>query len=124
MGQCPMAKKKRTISRLLRDILLVNLLPVALIFAALFYLDQYQQGLLTAEVSALREQARIYAGALAQTAVQNNAGGQATLNPDLAQPLLYSLTEPTPNAQALIYGPDGELIANSRVHPGPGGAII
>ncbi len=108
----------------MRDILLVNLLPLLLIFAALFYLDQYQQGLLTAEVSALREQARIYAGALAQTAVQNNAGGQATLNPDLAQPLLYQLTEPTPNAQALIYGPDGELIANSRVHPGPGGAIV
>jgi two-component system sensor histidine kinase ChvG len=116
--------KKPRLSRLLRDILLVNLLPVALIFAALFYLDQYQQGLLAAEVAALHEQARIYAGALAQTAVQNNAGGQATLNPDLAQPLLYSLTEPTPNAQALIYGPDGELIANSRVHPGPGGAII
>jgi two-component system sensor histidine kinase ChvG len=118
-----LAKKPR-ISRLLRDILLVNLLPVALIFAALFYLDQYQQGLLTAEVSALREQARIYAGALSQTAVQDNAGGQATINPDLAQPLLYQLTEPTPNAQALIYGPDGELIANSRVHPGPGGAIV
>ncbi len=124
MGQRPMAKKKRTLSRLLRDILLVNLLPVALIFAALFYLDQYQQGLLTAEVSALREQARIYAGALAQTAVQDNAGGQSALNPDLAQPLLYQLTEPTPNAQALIYGPDGELIANSRVHPGPNGAIV
>lgn len=118
-----MAKKPR-LSRLLRDILLVNLLPVALIFAALFYLDQYQQGLLAAEVSALREQARIYAGALSQSAVQDNAGGQTALNPDLAQPLLYQLTEPTPNAQALIYGPDGELIANSRVHPGPGGAIV
>jgi two-component system sensor histidine kinase ChvG len=109
---------------LLRDILLVNLLPVALIFAALFYLDQYQQGLLAAEVAALREQARIYAGALAQSAVDTNANGQVALNPDLAQPLLYQLIEPTPNAQALIYGPDGELIANSRVHPGPGGAII
>jgi two-component system sensor histidine kinase ChvG len=111
-------------SRLLRDILLVNLLPVALIFAALFYLDQYQQGLLAAEVSALREQARIYSGALAQSAVQVNAGGQVSIDPDLAQPLLYQLIEPTPNAQALIYGPDGELIANSRVHPGPGGAIV
>ncbi|MGE4480553.1 MAG: stimulus-sensing domain-containing protein [Acidocella sp.] len=110
-------------SRLLRDILLVNLLPLVLIFAALLYLDQYQQGLLTAEVSALREQARIYAGAIAETAVQDN-NGQQTLNPDLAQPLLYSLTEPTPNAQALIYGPDGELIANSRVHPGVGGVIV
>lgn len=108
---------------MLRDILLVNLLPLALIFAALLYLDQYQQGLLSAEVSALREQARIYAGAIAETAVQENNGQQA-LDPDLAQPLLYSLTEPTPNAQALIYGPDGELIANSRVHPGAGGAIV
>jgi len=115
--------KKPRLSRLLRDILLVNLLPVALIFAALFYLDQYQQGLLSAEVAALREQARIYAGALTQTAVQDNAG-QSVINPGLAQPLLYQLTEPTPNAQALIYGPDGEIIANSRVHPGAGGAIV
>jgi two-component system sensor histidine kinase ChvG len=118
-----MAKHPR-MSRLLRDILLVNLLPVALIFAALFYLDQYQQGLLSAEVAALREQARIYAGALAQSAVQNNPSNQPALNQDLAQPLLYQLIEPTPNAQALIYGPDGQIIANSRVHPGPGGAII
>ena len=107
----------------MRDILLVNLLPLVLIFAALLYLDQYQQGLLSAEVSALREQARIYAGAIAETAVQEN-NGQQMLDPDLAQPLLYSLTEPTPAAQALIYGPDGELIANSRVHPGAGGAIV
>ena len=114
---------KSRISRLLRDILLVNLLPLALVFAALLYLDQYQQGLLAADVSALREQARIYAGAIAETAVQQS-NGQQMLDPDLAQPLLYSLTAPTPNAQALIYGPDGELIANSRVHPGPGGAIV
>src|ERR1700751_1490972 len=115
-----MAKKNR-VSRLVRDILLVNLLPLVLIFVALLYLDQYQQGLLTAEVASLREQARIYAGALAQSAVQDNSGGQVSINPDLAQPLLFQLTEPTPNAQAMIYGPDGELIANSRVHPGSNG---
>ena len=79
----------------------MNLLPLVLIFAALLYLDQYQQGLLSAEVSALREQARIYAGAIAETAVQET-NNQPALNADLAQPLLYSLTEPTPNAQALI----------------------
>jgi two-component system, OmpR family, sensor histidine kinase ChvG len=118
-----MAKRPR-VSRLLRDILLVNLLPVALIFAALLYLDQYQQGLLTAEVTALRQQARIYAGALSQSAVQDNAAGQAALDQDLAQPLLFQLTEPTPSAQALIYGPNGTLIANSRVHPGANGAIV
>jgi len=116
--------KKPRLSRLLRDILLVNLLPVALFFAALLYLDQYQQGLVSTEVSALREQARIYAGALAQSAVQNNNSGQPAINADLAQPLLYQLVEPTPNAEALIYGPDGELIANSRVHPAAGGGIV
>jgi hypothetical protein len=95
--------RKPRLSRLLRDILLVNLLPVALIFAALFYLDQYQQGLLAAEVSALREQARIYAGALAQSAVQDNQANQPALDPDLAQPLLYQLIEPTPNAGADLW---------------------
>jgi two-component system sensor histidine kinase ChvG len=116
--------KRPRLSRLLRDILLVNLLPLVLIFAALLYLDQYQQGLLANQVSALREQAKIYAGALAQSAVQTNQASQPALNPDLAQPLLSRLLDPTPNAQALIYGPDGQIIANSRVRQGPGGAII
>ncbi|OYV52194.1 MAG: histidine kinase [Rhodospirillales bacterium 20-60-12] len=117
-------KSRRRMSPLLRRILLVNLMPLALIVAALLYLDQYQQGLLTAEVTALREQARIYAGALAESAVQDNAANQPTLNPDIARPLLYRLIEPTPNAQALIYGPDGQVVANSRIRQGPGGAII
>jgi two-component system sensor histidine kinase ChvG len=115
---------RQRFSPLLRRILLVNALPLALIVAAFLYLDQYQQGLVTAEVSALREQARIYAGALAESAVQVNAANQPALNQDLARPLLYRLIEPTPNAQALIYGPDGQVIANSRIREGPKGAII
>ncbi|MDD2875777.1 MAG: stimulus-sensing domain-containing protein [Acidiphilium sp.] len=118
------ARRRWRISPLMRRILLVNALPLALIVAALLYLDQYQHGLLTAEVTALREQARIYAGALAESAVQSNAANQPAINPDLARPLLYRLIEPTPNAQALIYGADGEVIANSRIRQGPGGAII
>ena len=42
----------RLVSPLLRRILLVNALPLALLVAALLYLDQYQNGLLEAEVSA------------------------------------------------------------------------
>ena len=61
--------RSRWVSPMLRRILLVNLLPLALLLAALLYLDQYQNGLLEAEVLALREQARIYAGALAESAV-------------------------------------------------------
>jgi len=113
----------RRVSPLLRRILLVNLLPLVLLLAALLYLDQYQNGLLQAEVLALREQARIYAGALGQTAVREDDGGKPHLVPDIARPLLHSLTEPTPSAQARVYDPEGQLIADSRVHEGAGGAV-
>ena len=46
------------------------------------------------------------------------------IQPDLARPLLRRLTEPTPNAQARLYAPDGQLIADSRVREGAGGAVV
>jgi two-component system sensor histidine kinase ChvG len=114
--------RARWVSPLLRRILLVNALPLALLVAALLYLDQYQNGLLEAEVSALREQARIYAGALGESAVRIE-GDHAKLVPDIARPLLHRLTDPAPGAQAKLYAPDGAVIADSRVHEGAGGAI-
>ena len=116
--------KQRWVSPLLRRILLVNALPLALLVAALLYLDQYQNGLLEAEVQALREQARIYSGALGESAVREQDPENPILQPDLARSLLRRLTEPTPNAQARLYAPDGQLIADSRVREGTGGAVI
>src|SRR5277367_1001450 len=112
----------RWVSPLLRRILLVNALPLALLVAALLYLDQYQNGLLEAEVSALREQARIYAGALGESAVRIE-GDHPKLVADIARPLLHRLTDPAPGAQAKLYAPDGAVIADSRVHEGAGGAV-
>lgn len=111
----------RFVSPLLRRILLVNALPLALLVVTLLYLDQYQNGLLEAEVLTLREQARIYAGALGQAAVAIDAAGTARLVPALARPLLRRLTEPTPSAEAKLYGPDGTVIADSRQHEAGGG---
>ncbi|MCQ8239381.1 ATP-binding protein [Rhizosaccharibacter radicis] len=130
-----------------RRVLLVNVVPLVLLVATLLYLNQFQNSLLEAEVSALREQARIYAGALGQAAVQpspsvpeDRAGGAAgrrarhgvgdttpgggstpavmeadafTLVPSLARPLLLRLTEPSPSAQAKLFAPDGQVIADS-----------
>src|SRR5215472_2696144 len=118
------AVRPRWVSPLLRRILLVNLLPLALLLAALLYLDQYQNGLLQAEVTTLREQARIFASALAQTAVRDDTTDHARLVPDLARPLLSRLIEPTPNAQARLYAPDGQMIADSRIREGTGGAVV
>ena len=113
----------RLVSPLLRRILLVNALPLALLVAALLYLDQYQTGLLEAEVGALREQARIYAGALGESAVREQDTDNPKLVPELARPLLRRLTEPTPNAQARLYAPDGQLIVDSRVREGAAGSV-
>jgi two-component system sensor histidine kinase ChvG len=115
--------RARWVSPLLRRILLVNALPLALLVAALLYLDQYQSGLLQAEVLTLREQARIYAGALGEAAVKLGDTDNPKLVADLARPLLRRLTEPTPNAQARLYAPDGALLADSRVREGAGGAV-
>ena len=120
----PAQRRRGWTSPLLRRILLVNALPLVLLVAALLYLDQYQSGLLEAEVQALREQARIYAGALGESAVREGDSDNAQLAPDLARPLLRRLTEPTPNAQARLYAPDGQLIADSRVREGAGGAVV
>ena len=114
---------RRRFSTLLRRILLVNLLPLALLLVALLYLDQYQNGLLGAEVTTLREQARIYAGALGETTVHEDDAEKPRLIPEQARPLLRRLTEPTPSAQARLYAPDGQLIADSRVREGAGGAV-
>jgi two-component system sensor histidine kinase ChvG len=118
------AYRRRWASPLLRRILLVNALPLVLLLSALLYLDQYQTGLLRAEVTTLREQARIYAGALAEAAVKEEDRGPPQLVPDQARPLLRRLTEPTPNAQARLYALDGTVVADSRVRQGAGGLIV
>ena len=115
--------RTRWVSPLLRRILLVNALPLALLVAALLYLDQYQNGLLEAEVLALREQARIYAGALGESAVTTTDPDNPKIVADIARPLLRRLTDPTPGAQAKLYAPDGTVIADSRVREGPSGAV-
>ncbi|MCJ8354360.1 HAMP domain-containing protein [Novacetimonas hansenii] len=109
-----MEYRTRLVSPLMRRILLVNMLPLGLLALTLLYLTQFQNSLLEAEVSALREQARIYAGALGQSAVTSTRHG-VLLDPALARPLLLRLTEPSPSARARLFAPDGQPVADSRV---------
>ncbi len=116
--------RQRWLSPLLVRVLLVNLVPLALLLAALMYLDGFQNGLLQAEVSTLREQARIYAGALSESAVSDEDPEHPKLIAERARPLLRRLTEPLPNAQAKLFAPDGQVVADSRVREGAAGAVI
>ena len=116
----PPPPRRRWVSPLLRRVLLVNFVPLALLLATLLYLDQYQDGLLEAEVAALREQASIYAGALGESAVSLSDPNDPVLEPNQAARLLRRLTDPAPNAAAQLFGVDNNLIADSRVRPGTG----
>jgi two-component system sensor histidine kinase ChvG len=119
----PRRFRRRWVSPLLRRILLVNALPLALLVVALLYLNQYQNGLLEAQVVALREQARVFAGALGESAVATDDPDNPKLVTEIARPLLRRLTDPTPDAEAKLYAPDGTLVADSRVREGPGGKV-
>ncbi|OJW25693.1 MAG: histidine kinase [Rhodospirillales bacterium 69-11] len=107
----------------MRRILLVNALPLALLVVALLYLDQYQNGLLEAQVGALREQARVFAGAIGESAVRTTDPDNPKLVPEIARSLLRRLTDPTPDAEATLYGPDGTLVADSRARDSISGAV-
>lgn len=116
------ASRTRLISPLMRRVLLVNILPLALLGLTVLFLNQFRNSLLATEVTALREQARIYAGALGQSAVRaahphavqlQDRGYE--LEAALARPLLQRLTEPSPNAHARLFGPDGRLVADNLI---------
>ncbi len=119
----PRPRRRLWGSPLLRRILLLNALPPALLAAAMLYLDQYQNGLLAAEVEALRTQARIYAGGIAEAATRLE-DDRAVLVPELARPLLRRLTDPSPNTQARLFDNTGLVVADSRVREGAGGAVV
>jgi two-component system sensor histidine kinase ChvG len=120
----PVRQRNRWVSPLMRRILVVNAMPLALLLATLLYLDQYQNGLLEAEVGALRQQAKIHAGALSEAAVREEGNEPPRLMPDAARGLLRRLTEPTPNAQAKLYAPDGQVIVDTRIRQGAGGTVF
>lgn len=111
------------VSPLTRRILTVNVLALALLVVGLLYLGQYQENLIEAELQALRTQGEIFAGALGQGARGAGAAGISSLKPALAAPMLRRLVTPT-RTRARLFTAAGDLIADSRVLLGPGGAVV
>lgn len=111
--------RKRLVSPLMRRIMLVNILPLALLAVTMLFLNQFRNSLLATEVTALREQARIYAGALGESAVRSGKGrntdpdGGFKLESSPASRMLLRLTEPSPSAHARLFAPDGQLVADN-----------
>ncbi|OUI93429.1 histidine kinase [Acetobacter indonesiensis] len=117
------ASRTRLVSPLMRRIMLVNILPLALLGVTMLFLNQFRNSLLASEVTSLREQARIYAGALGESAIRTprqrstDPDGAFTLEATRSRRLLLRLTEPSPNAHARLFGPDGQLVADNEAEP-------
>ena len=114
--------RRRLFSPLTRRILTVNVLALAILVAGVLYLGRYQDNLIDNELQSLRIQAEIFAAALGQEAYGTQPDGKTVLRREMAGPILGRLALPT-GGRARLFAADGSLIADSRVQPGPGGAV-
>jgi two-component system sensor histidine kinase ChvG len=114
--------RRRHFSPLTLRILAVNMLALAILLGGLLYLSTYQQWLIDKELTALTTEARIFAGALGEGAMQpavdefNEPTNQ--LSNELARQMVRRLVETT-DTRTRLFAPTGELMADSRVLGGP-----
>lgn len=116
------------VSPLTLRILAVNVLALALLVIGLLYLGRYQDRLVQAELDALETEARIFASALGEGAVQRavdepETGGESyELSPELGRQMVRRLALAT-DTHTRLYDADGHLLSDSRVLTGSPGKI-
>ena len=121
---------RRALSPLTLRVLAVNVLALALLVGGLLYVGRYQDRLIAAEMEALETQARIFATALGEGAVQRtdiepaseSPGESYELSPELARQMVRRLVEAT-ETRTRLFTPDGALVSDSRVLTGSPGTI-
>src|SRR5271166_4016680 len=110
------------ISPLTRRILAVNVLALALLAGGFLYLGKYQASLIGQQIESLKTQGQVFAAALGEGAVLDSVDEGEVLLPDLARQMMRRLVAPT-KTRTRLFDVKGDIIADSRVLRGPGGAI-
>jgi two-component system, OmpR family, sensor histidine kinase ChvG len=110
------------ISPLTRRILAVNVLALALLAGGFLYLGKYQTSLMDQQIESLKMQGEIFGAALGEGAVLDSADEGEVLLPDLARQMMRRLVAPT-KTRARLFDIKGDIIADSCVLRGPGGAV-
>ena len=114
--------RRRPSSSLTRRILAINLLVLAVPVGGFFFLDQYQESLIDAEIEALRVQGEVFAGALGAGAVVIAPGVGQLVDPVRASLMLRRLTAPT-QTRARLFSENGALIADTQALMDPRGLV-
>ncbi|MBI1774320.1 MAG: stimulus-sensing domain-containing protein [Proteobacteria bacterium] len=118
----PARRRRRRFSPILLRVLVVNLLPVLLLAGGVLYLDRYQQSLIESELDSLAVQADLIASAIGESAVTTEPEEVQHLATDTARQLVRRLVANSPS-RARLYGPTGELVADSRLLVTQGGLV-
>jgi two-component system sensor histidine kinase ChvG len=113
---------RRPFSPLTLRILAVNVLALALLGGGFLYLGKYQASLVGQQIESLKTQGQVFAAALGEGAVLDSADEGEVLLPDLARQMMRRLVAPT-KTRTRLFDVKGDIIADSRVLRGPGGAI-
>ncbi len=112
--------KPRGFSRLSVRIMALSIFPVATIFGGLLYIGAYERSLVEAELNSLGTQARLFAAAIAESAVP--APEDQPLDRQIAAQVMRQLAANTA-ARARLFDPDGRLIADTRTLRRPYGDV-
>ncbi|MCW5774305.1 MAG: stimulus-sensing domain-containing protein [Rhodospirillaceae bacterium] len=115
-------RKQRRFSRLSVRIMALSIFPVATIFGGLLYVGAYERSLVEAELNALSAQARLFAGALAETAVTPGTPDERRIDMKLAANVMRQLAHAT-NARARLFDRDGRLLVDTRILRRPYGDV-
>ncbi len=105
--------QRRASTSLTRRILAINLLVLLVPIGSFFFLDQYQESLIESEITALRTQGEVFAGAVGAGAVGESPGIGQRIEPVRANLMLRRLTEPT-STRARMFVPTGALVADTQ----------
>ncbi len=114
--------RRRPSSSLTRRILAINLLVLAVPVGGFFFLDQYQESLIDAEIEALRVQGEVFAGTLGAGAVVIAPGVGQLVDPVRASLMLRRLTAPT-QTRARLFSENGALVTDTQALIDPRGLV-
>ena len=115
-------RRRRWVSPLVRRILPVNLIAPILLVAGLLYLDRYETELIQGELAVMQTQARLYALALGQAAVDRVDVDEVDLSREAVLRIVNRIT-PSGAPRVRVFDEAGELMVDSRRILGTGGVI-
>jgi two-component system, OmpR family, sensor histidine kinase ChvG len=116
-----LSRRRRAISPLTIRILAVNIVALLIPIGFLFYSGPYRDGLIDAELEAMRDKGQLVAAAIGETSVQATRSGRQFINPITARDIIRRLSN-SPKLRTRLFVINGEQIADSN-QLGKGGTI-